>query len=242
MFKALIGFHHGLYCHVCATWQQRRVSRQAVVKVCEGFALFKEVIMPEDSNARNKWVFAEIDEVTHRLLCDHATVLGVHPKRLIADFIGEGLAKKKDETESVDLRAYALDWETRRSEQTRTTVYQIAQRVASSGDQEHYDKLVKLCEQAGTTIDEAMKGVSYFKHPLVTSYDDGRGVASAMIWLSEKFKIQSEYPSNTIVEMAYNKGFSKNVLNAAKRRMGLISVRRPTYWAWKQDGREEEGT
>lgn len=35
--KALIGFHHGLYCHVCATWQQRRVSRQAVVKVCEGF-------------------------------------------------------------------------------------------------------------------------------------------------------------------------------------------------------------
>ena len=143
--------------------------------------------MSSDPNARNKWVFAEVDEDTHRLLCDHATVLGVHPKKLIADFIERGLSGEEDETDSTDLETYALDWRTRRSEQTRTKIYQIAQRVANSGNQEHYDELVNLCERVGTTIDEAMQGIAYFRHPLVTSYDDGRGVASAMIWLKEKF-------------------------------------------------------
>lgn len=198
--------------------------------------------MSTDPNVRNKWIFAEVSEDTHRSLYDRATELGLHPKKLIEQYVERGLTNDKDETDLESLKVYALDWVTRRSEQMKTKVYQIAQRVANSGNQEHYETLTELCEQIGTTVGEAMKGVSYFKHPLVTSYDDGHGVASAMIWLSEKFKVQSEYPSNTIVEMAYNKGFSKNVLNAAKRRMGLVSVRRPTYWAWKQNGREEEGT
>lgn len=222
----LLMFHEGLPGSYA---QGRGVDTRALL-LCLGL---KGRVMA-DANERKRWVYTELDEDTHRTLYRASTAKGQHPSDVIEQYIVQGLTQdaEADET-SLDLRVFAAVQETRRRDRLLAQLKQVAWAcVQGTEDEQTYDLLSALCEEAGVTVDTMIEEVRGYKEAPLTSYDDGRGLVSAMGWLQKMLR-EREYPTTVILNIGQQQGFSKNILNDAKRRIGAKSVKKGKNWAWK---------
>ena len=189
-----------------------------------------------------KWVATELDEDTHRELYNRATVLGQHPKKLMADYIKRGLEGDAEEDDaSFSLRLYKQVQKTRARESVKSQLEQLAWKCVKASDEEEMDVLKGLCDEAGYTIDEIIDNVKDYRSMPVVNYDDGSGVAAAMIWLQDLLS-KGQRAANTIFDLGEKQGFSRYVVKDAKRRLGVKSIRQPKYWVWTLEEVVVEGS
>ena len=193
--------------------------------------------MAVDPSDRTKWIYAQVDEDTHRALCRRATETGFHPSELIDRYVTLGLMQDAEElrksgTEmSVDLRVFNALQDLRRGERIKVQLQQIAYQHLQKPSEETADLLNVLCEEAGLTVEEVISEARDATEVPLT-YDDGRGVASAMSWLKSYLTPEEELAVRAIEVVAEIQGFSKAVLKEAKRRLGVVSRRKAHNWVW----------
>lgn len=193
--------------------------------------------MPADPSERTKWIYAQVDEDTHRALCRRATETGFHPSELIERYVILGLTSEAEELKksgsemSIDLRVFEAIQHLRRGERIKTQLQQIAFQHLQKPGEETADLLNILCDEAGLTVEEVLaEARDAIEVPL--TYDDGRGVASAMMWLKGYLTPEEEFAVRAIEVVAEIQGFSKAVLKEAKRRLGVVSRRKAHNWVW----------
>jgi hypothetical protein len=156
---------------------------------------------------------------------------------LIERYVTLGLIKEAEELKktgselSVDLRVFNALQNLRRNERIKVQLQQIAFQHLQSPSEETADLLNTLCEEANMTVEEVLAEARDATEVPLT-YDDGRGVASAMGWLKGYLTPEEEFAVRAVEVVAEMQGFSKAVLKEAKRRLGVISKRKAHNWVW----------
>lgn len=197
--------------------------------------------MTYDSTTR-RWVSCELDEDTHRALCQLATTHGQHPSKLIEQFITDGIsvaAEQEEFTGNVDVQVFAGLYEVRRRARIRSQLVQIAFEHQQNPTEDTADMLRSLCELAGVSPEEITKeSTEGSLVPIVQ--DNGAGVASAVRWLKQVVEVGNEYPVNFITDLARDVGFSTTTIKSAKQHLGIISVRKSKGWVWQMPENEND--
>ena len=192
------------------------------------------------SEEKRKWVATELTEDTHRMLYLYATEIGEHPSKILERFTIDGLKNAAAEAKdpSIYMRTFLAVQSALQREQTRSQLERLAWSAMDQADQKTFDDLADLCQGHGMTLEEVLEAVVSQKTPPVLIQDNGHGIGSAARWLEAMFRDRPEYPASDIVARGKEAGFSPPTLNAAKRKVGLISVRRAKYWSWVMPGHE----
>lgn len=192
--------------------------------------------MTYESNKR--WVSTEIDEDTHRALCQLATLRGQHPSKVIEQFIADGIslaAENEEFAASIDIQVYAGLFEVRRRARVRSQLVQIAFEHQQNPTEDTADMLKSLCELAGIPEEEIVReSEDATLVPIVQ--DNGTGVASATRWLRQVIEADNEYPVLFVMELAKEVGFSESTVKSAKQTLGIVSKRKSKGWVWTKPG------
>ena len=200
--------------------------------------------MSFDASEKTKWVSASLDEDTYRALNRRATELGMHPSVLLECYLIRGITEDakegKGEKASIETRVFVRLSEIRGRGRTRAQLQQIAYDHIQDPTEEKADMLRSYCKEAGFTIEEILEEANDVAQIPLT-FDDGTGVISAMHWLRSTLRDHPDgLPSTGVMDAGAKHGFSQHVLNDAKRRLGVKSVRHSTYWAWILEEEENE--
>lgn len=194
--------------------------------------------------AKDRWISAKVDEQTHELLCKLATKRGMHPAKLVAQFVEDALVMGGlNEGAGFDLKLYATAQKANRSRVRQQQLETIAWEVAQNDDTEAFEQLEELCDEAGFDVNEIIASAKEYDTPPILVSRNGTGIDAAMRWLQQKFTERDSWPATEIKELGAKRGFNKSTLSSAKRQLGYASVRCSTHWEWqKLEEEEEEGT
>ena len=183
---------------------------------------------------KTRWVSAEIPDDTYRSLVMTATELGVHPSKLIAQYINTSLqeeVKINGDHLPVEVHIWAVNEETRRKERMHSMLVGIAYRHTQDPTEESSDMLNTLCIMAGVEMQQVLDDAQDSRIvPLVQ--DGGTKLAEAMEWIGEELKLGNEIAAKSIFEQGEKLGYSHSLLKQAKSQLGIISKRKPKGWVW----------
>jgi len=195
------------------------------------------------ADERRKWTGAQIDEATWNELRSAAVYHGIRPEGLVEQAIIAWIEQDKEDrkTPPAHLRIYVRHLAVRRKRQERAMLCDIGAEILEGDDREEYDKFITLCEESGYSPEVVIADIKMQRSSPIVVQDNGRGLGSATIWLQDMFKQQQTYPSNVIVVKGHKAGFSKPTLNAAKRQLGILSIRKSSHWIWAHPDYEDNG-
>jgi hypothetical protein len=187
------------------------------------------------SDLKNRWVSAEIPDDTYRALVMTATELGVHPSKLIGQYI---ISKLQEEVEvngehlPIDVHIWAVAEESKRNQRMRSQLVSIAYQHTQDPTEESSDMLNTLCIMAGVEIQQILDEAQDSRVvPLIQ--DGGTKQAEAMEWLGELLKSGGGQPAKAIFAKGEELGYSQSLLKQAKSALGIISKRKPDCWVWE---------
>jgi hypothetical protein len=173
-----------------------------------------------------------------------ATQKGLHPAKVIEQFIVDGIALSAEMEEfssSVDIQVYAGVYEVRRRARIRSQLVQIAFEHQQNPTEESADALRSLCELADVAVEEIIEeSEDAALVPIIQ--DNGHGVASAVRWLKQVIEDGNEYPVTYLLELAYQAGFSQATIKSAKQTLGIVSRRKSNCWVWLRPTHEDVTT
>jgi len=193
-----------------------------------------------------KWVGAEVEEGTHRSLCQLATLKGSRPHILAAELLEAGitreleyLAEKDRDKLPFELRLLAQVRRIAHVQRIRQMIRQVANDHADDPTEEKADLLASFCDEAGVTmeeIEEDLKGLPTI--PIAAAYD-GKGTAAACEWLVKSVPQGEKVWSVALLQAAQEAGFRPYVVNQARnalRSQGLTSKREGKRWMVQWEG------
>ena len=187
------------------------------------------------SDLKNRWVSAEIPDDTYRALVMTATELGVHPSKLIGQYINASLqeeVKINGEHLPIDVHIWAVSEEAKRSQRMRSQLISIAYHHTQDPTEESSDMLNTLCIMAGVEMQQILDDAQDSRIvPLLQ--DGGTKHAEAMEWLGEVLKREGGLPAKEIFAKGEELGYSQSLLKQAKSSLGVISKRKPDCWVWE---------
>lgn len=184
--------------------------------------------------AEKRWVGTYVDEGTHDAIRNLATYRGTHPTTVLADLIERGLAEVAEEKGMPDeLKLYALAYKADQDQVIEQQLERIAWLATKKQDEELVDKLEALCSYHGYSIDDIMDKASNYKQPPIIVGKNSTGKQAAKRWLQDRFTEQQEWSVRHIRdELGEKAGFSRVMLNRAKRELGVVSERKSLNWVW----------
>lgn len=184
-----------------------------------------------DLEERKKVVYIELSPESHRVLCDLATSLGIRIAEVGAQCIDSDLARRaRLNPNSLEARLFAETQDARRREGVRSQLRRIAWGYLKDENEQGFDKLAALCDEAGVSIEETLSEAQQHKTPPML-YGGGK-LAEAVEFLHELGRAVGELPSTEIIDTGAGRGLSSFVLKQAKKEIGITSKRRPQNWVW----------
>lgn len=187
-----------------------------------------------EERAAMRWVSAELEEGLHRSLCQVATELGVHPHKLCAEYIRQGVLRDVQENTEfipVEAKVWAAAQSIRAGARMRAMLVQIAFAHQQAPDEATSDLLNQLCEMAGIPIQEVLDEADDSSIvPLIQ--DSGSKLAQAMRFLADILDDNEEVPVSYIYSLGEQNGLKPSILKQAKHELKVRSVRKPTEWVW----------
>ena len=186
------------------------------------------------SDLKTRWVSAEIPDHTYRALVLASTELGVHPSKLIGQYINTGLKEEvgvNGDVLPVEVHIWAVNEETKRKERMHAMLVGIAYRHIQDPTEESSDMLNTLCIMAGVSIQGILDDAQDSRIvPLLQ--DGGTKLDEATEWIGQLLKLGHEIAAKSIFEQGEKLGYSQSLLKQAKGQLGIISKRKPKGWVW----------
>ncbi len=187
------------------------------------------------SDLKTRWVSAEIPNDTYSALVMAATELGIHPSKLIGQYIITSLQEEikiNGDHLPIEVHVWAASEEVKRETRLRSQLISIAYQHKEHPTEESSDILNTLCIMAGVGIQEIMEEAEDSRVvPLMQ--DGGTLLAEVMEWLGGQLKTGYAIPAKTIFEKGEDLGYSQSILKQAKSSLGIISKRKEKHWTWQ---------
>ncbi len=191
--------------------------------------------MSEES--RTAWVYAKIDEEDKDALMSIAGYEGKHVTVVVKDavqyYIGEWAANQ-DNPDDPDVQLRSMFHSNRKTQNRFIMLKQLAYTWNDTGADEDYETLERACEIAGVQIETVIESINQSSSFIPTAVSgDATGMQAAMIWLNEiVIETGKMVDVSDLQRMAEDRGFKWHTVTAAKRKMGIQSVRNGSGWAW----------
>ena len=187
------------------------------------------------SDLKTRWVSAEIPNDTYSALVMTATELGIHPSKLIGQYIITSLqeeVKINGDHLPIEVHVWAANEEVKRETRLRSQLISIAYQHREHPTEESSDILNTLCIMAGVGIQEILDEAEDSRVvPLMQ--DGGTLLSEVMEWLGRELKPGYEIPVKTIFAKGEDLGYSQSILKQAKAELGITSKRKEKYWTWQ---------
>lgn len=188
------------------------------------------------SNVGKMYLVVRIDASKHNLLGRRASELGLHLTKLAEEYVDRGLEQDAEESRgelSLDLRMFAAVRKSEQREMMRGRLRRLAWEYLQEDSEESHGVLVSFCEEAGVDTVEIVEETRKVGGAWLLASGGGERVSSATDWLIEMGRQNMEYPAETVFEAGSERGFSKFVLNQAKKKLGIMSKRVSRCWMWQ---------
>lgn len=192
--------------------------------------------MPQSTQ---KFIAANIPEETHNALIEVSSLQGRHPSDVVAEYIERGILEDKDfkfeGSMPAPLRVFEM-WSGIRAKQVIVSqLRQIAQYLISTADEKKMDEFSSVCEENGLSPAEIMREAQ-----------DNAQMLGSTILLSESSSIEhakqflirllgdgKDVSASDVENKADELDISLPTLRAAKKAIGIESVRMSNCWVWR---------
>ncbi len=187
--------------------------------------------------ADKRYVGTAISDEDYHALVKMATARGQHPSALITEYIQTGIERDVDILSDeynlpIELLVYRELQSVRAKNNTRNMLLQMAGVLLSNPDEDLADRLSGLCAQADVSFDGLMKEAQDTAMIITLPLSLDSSTAKAKSFLLELFKNRVEIKAGQVYDTALSKGYSKSIVRQAARELGIMPVRRSTYWVW----------
>jgi hypothetical protein len=140
------------------------------------------------------------------------------------------------------LRQMSRDLEFNSRQYHRSRVKVFAQAYLTQNDEESLRTLIEACDDAGIEMEDALEGMEPDSAIAELSKVNG-GLQRACLWLIEQMKPDVQYIAGEMYQMGEDAGFSRRMLETAKRRLKIEHTDlggNPKQFGWVRRAKEEE--
>jgi len=185
---------------------------------------------------KKMYIGGQIDAEDYRRFFRLAVSLGKQISDLVpvAILYYMGMAEYEDESKvPLEIRFHRKLVQIRRSADIENVLRDMALAYVAAPNEETSEMLSECAAEAGYTREEILEWIS--EDRLVPLGNTATTLDKAVDFLSRMIEPGQEYPTIDIIEKGKAEGFTEGTINAAKRKLGIRSERRPKCWVWKRD-------
>lgn len=188
--------------------------------------------MPRDKTVR--YVTTKLSDAAHNALLMRASELGIHITDLATRYVEAGLVDD-NQGNTLQVRLFKAAWAARQKDLIRAQLEHIAFTAMRDTDEEMMERLKQLCEEAQVPLDEVMYTASRFSEPPDSS---NTKMAEAMTFIASMLR-EGPIRATVAMDASQDRGFSRWMVDQAKRKLNVESFRESDGWWWKLEPGEE---
>ena len=182
------------------------------------------------------WVGISMTKQQFGSLYRCASRKGIHPADLCAEWVLEELQIALEDEGMEPLGDVDQMYLITQRHEDRVGMHmqlkRLAYTAARSTAEEDMILFQQACEVMKADPKEIMREVGYYRE-LPPVDIEGVGVPAAMNWLTSLIPMGNQIPTNDVLSVGSDAGFSEGTLRTAKKKLGMISERQSSEWVWK---------
>jgi len=165
-----------------------------------------------------------------------AAKLGIHPTDLASEWVVERLTQELVEEKYEGLlpadKMFIINARHEERVAMNAQLKRLAFTALNSPAEEDHELFMAACEAMNVSPHDISREVSNYREAPGSGSGKLTVVAKAMEWLAMLVPIGSEKSAQDILAAGDEAGYSKNILENAKRKLGMTSERRSNNWVW----------
>ena len=179
-----------------------------------------------------KAVFSDDEYEAIRQLCNQ---YGWQHGEFVVRAVRDWMVDKMVHMDSPMSRLVMLDYKSRMNESADEMLMRIARNFLSTGDEDIYEELKKVCDDLGKSPENYIDALSI--NPVLANIGpiSSTELGKCIHWLGTRLLPGQEVATTEIFEEGLSMGFKKYLVKDAKKKMGIVSVRGNGQWFWRYE-------
>ena len=183
-----------------------------------------------ENEPRRRWGFLELDENVHRALMRYTFKTNQHPTDVIEKAIIKLLADS-EEKDDPKIKLYLYVIGSREKDCDFANLRNLAWRAMRDSSEEQMEIVKDMCEANEQDFETVFNSAKESELEPI-AYQDYNGTGAAKAWLAEYMQTGLEYRATDMVTLAQEHGFSKGIIESAKRKLAIKSIHKTDGWYW----------